>query len=79
MKFLAEDFNCLRHLACFKMMNYQAIFKNGINPRLLGKLTQQAVIMFRRNVDQYFHGSRTIKRLSSASHYAIRLCRVISA
>jgi hypothetical protein len=29
MKFLAEDFNRLRHVACFKMMNHQAIFKNG--------------------------------------------------
>jgi hypothetical protein len=66
MKFLAEDFNRLRHLACFKMVNYQAIFKNGINARLLGKLTQQAIIMFRRNVDQYFQGSRTINPLNSA-------------
>jgi hypothetical protein len=63
MKFLAEDFNRLRHLACFKMVNYQPIFKNGINARLLGKLAQQAIIMFRRNVDQYFQGSRTINPL----------------
>jgi len=68
MKFLAEDFNSPRHLACFKMVNYQAIFKNGINARLLGKLTQQAIIMFRRNVDQYFQASRTINPLKSASY-----------
>ena len=39
MKFLAEDFNSLRHVACFKMVNHQTIFKNSINARLLGKLT----------------------------------------
>ena len=55
MKFLAEDFNHLRRVACFGMMkNYQAIFKNGIYARLLGKLSQQAIVMFRRNIDQYF-------------------------
>ncbi len=60
MKFLAEDFNRPKLVACFKMVKYQAIFQNGINARLLGKLTQYTVIMFRRNVDQYFQGSRTI-------------------
>jgi hypothetical protein len=50
--FFAEDFNRSKFVACFKIMNYQAIFKNGINVRLLGKLTQYTVIMFRRNVDQ---------------------------
>ena len=68
MKFLAEDFNRPKLVACFKMVNDQAIFKNGINARLLGKLTQYTVVMFRRNVDQYFHGVRTINPLDSASH-----------
>ena len=58
----AEDFNRSNFVACFKMVNYQAIFKNGINARLLGKLTQYTVIMFRRNVDLYFQG-RTIDGL----------------
>jgi hypothetical protein len=56
MKFLAEDFNGLRHVACFKMVNHQTIFKNGIHARFLVKLSQQAIIIFRRNVDQNFHG-----------------------
>ena len=64
-KFVAEDFNRPSVVACIKMVNYQAIFENGINVRLLGKLTQYTVIMFRRNVDQYFHG-RTIDRLDSS-------------
>ena len=59
MKFFAKDFNRPNVVACFKMVKYQAIFKNGINARLLVKLTQYTVIMFRRNVDQYFHGART--------------------
>lgn len=63
MKFLAEDFNCPKLVACFKVVNYQAIFKNGIHARFLGKLTQYAVIMLWRNVDQYFQGSRTINPL----------------
>src|SRR4029450_3645090 len=58
MEFLAKDFNCPKLVASFKMMNYQAIFKNGINARLLAKLFQQAIVMFRRNVDEYFHGIR---------------------
>ena len=56
MKFLAEDFNRPKLLVCFKMVNYQAIFENGINARLLGKLTEQAIIMLRQNIDQYFQG-----------------------
>jgi hypothetical protein len=69
MKFVAEDFNRLRHVACFKMVNHQAIFKNGIHAGLLGELTQYTVIMFGQNVDQYFHGSgTTINPLNSASH-----------
>ncbi len=68
MKFLAEDFNRPKLFVCFKMMNYQAVFKNGINPRLLGKLTEQAIIMLRGNVDQYFQGSRTINPLNFAIH-----------
>jgi hypothetical protein len=35
-------------------------YKNGIHARLLAKLTQYAVIIFWRNVDQYFQGYRTI-------------------
>ena len=68
MKFLAEDFNRPKLFACFKMVKYQAIFQNGINARLLGKLSQQAIVMVRRNVDQYFQESRTINPLNSASH-----------
>ena len=41
MKFLAEDFNRPKLVACFKMVKYQAIFQNGINARLLGKLTRK--------------------------------------
>src|SRR4029077_5348842 len=63
MKFLAEDFHCPKLVACLKAVNYQAIFKNGIHARFLGKLTQYAVIMLRQNVDQYFQGSRTINPL----------------
>ena len=66
MKFLAKDFNHPKLVACFKMMNYQAIFKNGINARLLGKLFQQAIVMFRRNVDEYFHGIRASNPVNSA-------------
>ena len=46
MKFLAEDFNRPKFVACFKMVNYQAVFKNGKHAGPLGKLTQQAVIIF---------------------------------
>jgi hypothetical protein len=42
------------------MVKYETVFENGINARLLAKLTQQAIIMFRRNVDQYFHESNSI-------------------
>jgi hypothetical protein len=45
----------------------QAVFKNGIHARLFGKLTQQAIIMFPRNVDQYFQESRTINPLNCAT------------
>jgi hypothetical protein len=68
MEFLAKDFNCPKLVASFKMMNYQAIFKNGINARLLAKLFQQAIVMFRRNVDEYFHGIRASNPVNSASH-----------
>ena len=68
MKFLAQDFNRPKLVVCFKIVNYEAILKNGINARLLSKPTQQAVIVFRGNVDQYFHGVRTINRLDSVSH-----------
>jgi hypothetical protein len=51
------------------MVNDQAIFKNGIHARFLGKLAQYTIIIFRRNVDQYFHWSGTINPLNSASHY----------
>jgi hypothetical protein len=56
MKFLAENFNSLKHITCFSMMNYQAVFKNSIHAGHFAKLTQQTVIVFRRNVEQYFHG-----------------------
>jgi len=62
---VAEDFNRPSVVARFKMVKYQAVFKDGINVRLLGKLTQYTVIMFRRNVDQYFHG-KTSDRLDSS-------------
>ena len=68
MKFLAEDFNRSKLFICFKMVNHQAVFKNGINARLLGQLTEQTIIMFRRNVDEYFQGSRTVNPLSFAIH-----------
>jgi hypothetical protein len=55
-----QDFNRPKLVVCFKIVNYEAILKNGINARLLSKPTQQAVIMFRRNVDQYFHGARIV-------------------
>ena len=60
MKFVAQDFHRPKFVACFKVVNDQAVFENGVNARLLGKLTQQTVIMFWRNVDQYFHGATTI-------------------
>jgi hypothetical protein len=56
MKFLAENFNSLKHITCFSMMNYQAVFKNSIHAGHFAKLTRQTVIVFRRNVEQYFHG-----------------------
>ena len=59
MKFFAKDFNRPNVVAPFKMVKYQAIFKNGINAGLLVQLTQYTVVMLRRNVDQYFHGART--------------------
>ena len=64
-KFVAEDFNRPRFVACFKMVKYQAVFENGINARLLVKFIQYTIIVVRRNVDQYFHG-RTIDRLDSS-------------
>ena len=59
MKFFAKDFNRPNVVAPFKMVKYQAIFKNGINAGLLVQLIQYTVVMLRRNVDQYFHGART--------------------
>ena len=59
MKFVAEDFNRSNVVACLKMVKYQAIFKNSVNAGLLVQLTQYTVVMLRRNVDQYFHGSRS--------------------
>jgi hypothetical protein len=41
------------------MMNYEPIFENSVNARLLVKLTQYTIIVFWRNVEQYFHGART--------------------
>ena len=40
-------------------MNYEPIFENSVNARLLVKLTQYTIIVFWRNVEQYFHGART--------------------
>ena len=51
MEFVAQDFNRPNVVACFKMVKYQAIFKNGINAGLLVELTKYAVVMLRRNVD----------------------------
>jgi hypothetical protein len=78
-KFVAEDFNRPSVVACFKMVKYQAIFENGINARLLGKLTEYTIIMFRRNVDQYFHG-RTIDRLdfSLVQSFSCMMARIVS-
>ena len=70
MEFFAKDFNRSNVVARFKMVNYQAIFKNGIYARLLVKLTQYTVIMLRRNVDQYFHGARTS---NSVDYVRVRL------
>jgi hypothetical protein len=58
-KFIAEDLNGSNFVACFKMVKYQAVFKNGIHARLLVKLAQYTVIMLWENVEQYFHGART--------------------
>ena len=63
MKFIAENFNCSNFVVYFKMVKDQAVFKNGVNTRLLIKLTQYTVIVFWRNVEQYFHGSRTTIKL----------------
>jgi hypothetical protein len=65
MKFLAEDFNRPKFVTCFEMVNYQAVFKNGIHARLLAKLTQYTVIIFWRNVDQYFQGPKLRESLSN--------------
>ena len=66
MEFFAKDFNRPNVVACFKMVKYETVF--GINARLLVKLTQYTIIMFWRNVEQYFHRVRTINRLDSVSH-----------
>ena len=66
-KFVAEDFNRPSVVARFKMVKYQAVFENGINARLLVKFTQYTIIVVRRNVDQYFHGSRAINPLNFRS------------
>jgi hypothetical protein len=50
MKFIAEDLNGSNFVACFKMVKYQAVLKNGIHARLLVKLTQYTVIVFWRNL-----------------------------
>lgn len=68
MKFLAEDFNGPKFAVCLKIVDDEAVFKNGVNMGLLGKLTEQAVIIFRRYVDQYFHGVKTKNPSDSVSH-----------
>jgi hypothetical protein len=50
MKFIAEDLNGSNFVACFKMVKYQAVLKNGIHARLLVKLTHYTVIVFWRNL-----------------------------
>jgi hypothetical protein len=52
------------------MVKDKAVFENSVNARLLVKLTQYTVIVFWRNVEQYFHGSRNYyyKSLNSASN-----------
>jgi len=67
-KFVAEDFNRPKFIACLQIVDNEAVFKNGVNTGLFGKLTEQAVIMFRRYVDQYFHAVKTKNPLDSVSH-----------
>jgi hypothetical protein len=59
MEFFAKDFNRSNVVACFKMVKYETVFENNVNARLLVQLTQYTIIVFWRNVDQYFHGART--------------------
>jgi len=73
MKFLTEDFNRSKFIACLQIVDDEAVSKNGVNTGLLGKLTEQAVIMFRRYVDQYFHGVKTKNPLDSVSHRHTRM------
>ena len=47
MKFFAQDFNRSNFVACLKVVNYETVFQNSINARLLVKLTEYTVIMFR--------------------------------
>jgi hypothetical protein len=55
MKLLAKHFDHPERRACFSMVQDHAVLENGIQRRPFGNSMRQAVIMFRRNLKQYFH------------------------
>lgn len=64
MKLLAKHLDHPKRRPCFRMMQDQAVFENGVQRGTLGNSTQQAVIVFWRNLKHYFHAEKIYFRFT---------------